>query len=229
MKPNRLLLSIALATGLAACSKKEELPECLGSCTVVTGRLLTSGSAPLPNATVTLWWVGGTPNTPIGRKKAVATTDADGWYRVSSLLTDAEIASGFIEVIFSPDKSKYFPIGEPTIAFYHPKRDTIYSARDYLLPRRAAVKFVVPNASQLPTPVTYSISLTSCYGENTTFSQNSMMSGSSTGFSSDTSPYTIDTFADQPVLLKLQKNNVPITPGEILIIPAGTTLTYTLR
>lgn len=222
----KILPLVVLAVCLDSCSK--ELPECLGSCTVVTGRLLTSNSAPLPNAVVTLQWAGGPAYSPKARKKAVATTDANGRYRVSGFLSDDELTNGFIEVVFSPDKSKYYLIGEPRLAFYRPKRDTIYSATDFLLPRKGFIKFVVTNPSQIPTAYSYHVDLSSCYGGNTIFSRNIMGGGASINLSGLSTPYIIDAPADQRILVKQRKNGSYISFGDTLVVPSGTTQTYTL-
>lgn len=224
----RILPLIALAVCLNGCFKKEELPECPGSCTVVTGRLLTSGSAPLSNAVVTLQWAGGPAYSPKARKKAVVTTDANGRYRVSGFLSDEELADGFIEVVFSPDQSKYYLIGEPALAFYRPKRDTVYSATDFLLPRKGFIKIVVANPSQVPTAYSYYVDFNSCYGGNTIFSQNIMGGGASINLSGLPPPYVIDVPADQRVLVRQRKNGRYIPFGDTLVVPSGTTQTYTL-
>ncbi|MCI1188960.1 carboxypeptidase-like regulatory domain-containing protein [Hymenobacter sp. DH14] len=218
----------ALAVCVAGCTEKEELPECPGSCTVVTGRLLTSGSAPLSNAVVTLQWAGGPAYSPKVRKKAIATTDANGRYRVSGFLSDDELADGFIEVVFSPDKSKYYLIGEPELAFYQPKRDTVYSAPDFLIPRKGSINFVVTNPSQIPTSYSYYVDFSSCYGGNTVFSRNIMGGGASINLSGLPTPYIIDAPADQRILVRQRKNGSYIAFGDTIFVPSGTTQTYTL-
>ena len=228
MRTSFCMLLLVLAMEFGGCTQKDNLSECLGSCTVVAGRLLTSNSAPLPNATVTLQWAGGPAYSPTARKKAVATTDANGRYRVSTFLSNDELADGFIKVVFSPDNSKYYLIGEPGLAFYRPKRDTTYSAPDFLLPRKAFVKIVVTNPSQVPSPYAYYVDFNSCYGGNTVFSQAILGGGPSVNLSGLSAPYLIAIPADQPILVKQRKNGGYISPSDTLIVPTGTTRTYTL-
>lgn len=228
MKTKHLTYLLAIICGLTSCIKKEDLPECLGSCTVVTGRLLTSGSEPLSNATVTLQWTGGTGSFgSSSRKKAVSHTDTNGRYRVSGFLTDAELVDGFLEVVFSPDKSKYYLIGEPSVAFFRPKRDTIYTAPDFLLPRKAFVTFIVTNPNQIPTNFSYYVDLNSCYGTNLVFSSNILGGGVSLSCYGLVPPYnTVEVAGNQPILLKQRKSRV--APNDTLLIAAGTTRTYLL-
>lgn len=219
-------LLLLLTIGAVSCSQKDELPECMGSCTVVTGRLLTSGSAPLANAPVTLQWIGGSASTPRGRNKANAVTDKNGRYRVSSFLSDDELAGGFITVLFKPDNSKYYLIGEPQVAFYKPKRDTVYTAPDFLLPRKGFVQFIVTNPSLIPASYSYYVDLNSCYGTNMIFSSNILGGGATFSCYGLNTPYRLEVAADQPILLKQRKNKV--IPDDTLFVAAGTTQTYTL-
>lgn len=228
MKASALLFPLLLV-GAASCATKEELPVCMGSCTVLSGRLLTSGSVPLRNVTATFQWKG----QPNGfrretHKKAVVATDANGRYRLSGFLTDAELADGYIQVVFSPDPGKYYLIGEPDFAFHRFKRDTLLSVPDYLIPRKAFVKFVVTNPSQIPGPYSYYADLSTCYGGNTVFSQNILGGGLTANcFGISTSP-AYDMAADQPILVRQRKSGGYTVPNDTIIIPAGTTKTYTL-
>lgn len=182
MKTQFLTLA-ALLVCLSSCSKKEELPECLGSCTIVTGRLLTSGSAALPNAPVTLQWI-----RPIGlfsemRKKAIGITGANGRFSVKCFLANDELSSGYLEISYQVDKSKYYTIGEPESAFFNFKRDTILIAPDFLIPRKAFVKLIITNASQIPGSYSFTSDFNSCYGGNTVFSQKIQGGGASINWS----------------------------------------------
>lgn len=221
-------ICFALFLGLLGCAKKEELPECPGSCTVVTGRLLTSGLNPLANATVTLEWVGGSAYAPKACKKAVTTTDANGHYRVSGFLSDAELAGGFIQAVFSPDKSKYYTIGEPAAAFYRPKRDTVYTAQDFLIPRKATITFVVTNPGQIPASNYYSINVRFSYGYNVVFNSNTSNDGISTDLSASNASSTIDIPGGQSIVVEQRKNGTYPFPQDIITVPAGTALTYPL-
>ena len=228
MKAPLLLVFAALTLGLTGCFKKEELPECVGSCTVVTGRLLTSGSAPLLGATVTLRWADGPSYNPQSRNKGIATTDENGRYRVSGFLSDEELANGFIAVAFSPDKSKHYLIGEPQLAFYRLKRDTVYTAADYLIPRKAFIKFFTTNPSQIPDPYSYNVDLSSCYGSNTVFSNNIRGGGVSVAAFGLSTTSVFEVAGDQPILVRQRKNYAYVPRNDTLFIPAGTTKTYAL-
>ena len=223
-------ISLVLLLCASACAKKEELPECLGSCTVVSGRLLTSGAIPLANIAVGFEWKGrpgGAGRYQI-HKKAQVTTDANGRYRVSGFLSDEELADGYIHVTFSPDKSKYYTIGEDNFAFFDYKRDTLLTAPDYLIPRKAFIRLVLTNPSQLPNSFSYYIDLSSCYGGNTVFGPNTLGGGAVINGSSLNPSSTFEVAGDQPVLLRQRKSAGTAPPADTLIIPAGTTRTYTV-
>lgn len=229
METNRLLLVIASGSVLSGCTKKEEIPPaCLGSCTVVAGRLLTSGSAALANTPVVLEWHGrfnGWNNQV--RKKAVGTTDANGYYRISASLTDDELSDGYLSVVFQANPSQYYLIGEPNVAFFDYKRDTLLTAHDYLIPRKAFIKFEVTNPSQIPGPYSYYVNLNSCHGGNTVFSSEVRGGGAVINcFGLSTAP--LETAGDQPVLVRQAKNGSYVAPNDTIFIPAGTTQTYRL-
>ena len=88
------------------------------------------------------------------------------------------------------------------------------------------VKFIITNPSQIPTPYSFYVDLNSCYGGNTVFSQNILGGGPSINLSGYSVPYTIDTPADQPILVKQRKSGAYAPPNDTLFVPAGTTRTY---
>ncbi|OGX80890.1 hypothetical protein BEN47_06470 [Hymenobacter lapidarius] len=228
MKAIHLLLVMALSSVVSGCTKKEELPECLGSCTIVAGRLLTSGSAALANTPVVLEWHGrfNGLNSKV-RKKAVGTTDANGYYRISAFLADDELTDGYLSVVFQANPSRYYLIGEPNVAFFDYKRDTLLTAYDYIIPRKAFIRFEVTNPSQIPGPYSYHADLNSCHGGNTVFSS-SIRGGGVVVNCSGLSTTPIETAGDQPILVRQRKNGSYVAPNDTIFIPAGTTLTYRL-
>ncbi|WP_426060812.1 hypothetical protein [Hymenobacter sp. B1770] len=230
LKLRRFVLLTALSVGLATCVRQEELSECLGSCTVVTGRLLTSGSVALPDALVTLQWVRFVGLKGVVHRKAVGRTDANGHYRVSGFLTDDELTDGLLEVVFQPSKSNYYLIGEQNFAFFNFKRDTLLTAPDYLIPRKAFAKLVVTNSTQIPGLGAYISDFNSCYGRNTTFSQSIRGGGSVIDWFGLPSQNPLEMPGDQPILVRHFKNTNNGRPSatDTIFIPAGATRTYTV-
>ena len=162
-------------------------------------------------------------------KKAVVATDADGRYRASGFLTDAELTDKYVEVAFSPNSSNYYLIGEPGFTFHNYKQNILLNVPDYLIPRKAFIKFVVTNISQIPGPYSYYAGLSSCYGGNTVFNQDSSNGGGLTINCAGTSTSPVyDIAGDQPILVRQRKNRGYTTPNDIITIPAGTTRTHTL-
>ena len=222
---------LAALAVVAGCAKKDELLDCPGSCTVVTGRLLTSGSIPLAKTPVSLEWHGRFSglNGEV-RKKAVGTTDANGHYRLSAFLADDELPGGYLSVNFQANKSTYYFIGEPHIAFFDYKRDTLLLAPDYLIPRKAFIKLAITNPNQVPKLGAYMSDFNSCYGENTVFSQNIRGGGAVIDWFSLPSQNPLDMPGDQSILVRHYKNTTNGLPSstDIIFIPAGTTRTYTV-
>ena len=228
MKAIYLLVFAALGSGLNRCTKKEEIPECLGSCTIVTGRLLTSGSAALANTPIALEWHGKFSGLHSRvRKKAIGSTDANGYYRLSAFLADDELADGYLFVVFQADKSKYYLIGEPNVAFFDYRRDTLLTAPDYLIPRKAFIKLVITNPGAVPGPYSYYADISSCYGGNTVFSQN--VQGGGPVINCSGLPATpIEIAGDQPIIRRQRKNGAYVATHDTLFVPAGTTQTHAL-
>lgn len=222
---------LALIICVAGCTKKEELSECLGSCTVISGRLLTSGSAPIANVPVAFIWTGRPSGGSVykSNKKAEVRTDADGRYRVSGFLTDDELANGYIKAVFAADPSQYYVIGELDQAFINPKRDTIYTASDYLIPRKAYLKLVVSNPSQIPNHGAFLSDFNNCYGGNTVYS--TKIGGGGPVVFWDTLPLQnpMEVSGDQPILIRHHRyiSGLLTHTTDSIFIPAGTTRTYT--
>lgn len=103
---------LVLIPFLWGCHQKEEdyiSKYCPGSCTVIKGRV-TTGQGAMPMAGVTLlaqWHYSRYLSGSTVRKKAFATTDANGNYELRFLLRDDELQEGYIEIITNLDPEKY--------------------------------------------------------------------------------------------------------------------------
>ena len=96
MKTKYLLPVLLLL--LAGCVSQEDdfiSKYCPGSCTVIRGRLTTEdGTQPMAGVKVNVYWRSYQGYLQLGyseRRKAVATTDANGNYELSFLLRDDEL------------------------------------------------------------------------------------------------------------------------------------------
>ena len=234
-----LLTKIILATLIlfvTSCTKQDELLEkCTGSCTTITGRLVTAnGKEPIVGATVALKWMYGTPSNPKSMLKAKGRTDADGKYSISFYIKDSELTDGFFEAFFSVDRNRYYVISnnnDDGIAFYTLKRDTIAQAKDYLIPRKAYVRLAITNQNQIATGGGQYMSMfNSCYGFNTVFSREIQGGGPSISWYgwADETPVPIP--GDQPVIVRnfKVKNGLTTINQDSIFVAAGTTQNYTV-
>ncbi len=218
-----LLLSAAAL--LTSCEKKEKQGPCLGSCTTIEGLLLTSGSAPLPNAPVSVRW----NNTALSRRqtKAEGVTDANGRFQLSCFLSDEELASGYLSVVYEVDKSRYHTVGEASYAFFDYSRDTTLVTQPYLIPRKAFIKLVITNPGQLTGPNSYTTDFTFSYA-TTTFLRQGLGGGTFVNWYALPLQNPLEIAGDEPILVRHFKAGRIPAPADTLFIPAGTTKTYTV-
>ena len=229
------VVALFIASGLAllgtSCTEKEELLEtCSSSCTTVTGRLVTAnGSAPIAGATVTLKWHYGQGMNLGSKAKTRTTTDANGKYQVSFYINDNELAEGFFSVKYDVDKSRYYTIGEPGVAFPHLKRDTLVTVPNYIIPRKAFVRLAVTNPQQIPSGGVFMSDFNTCYGTNNTFGPSIQGGGAVVNWQNLPSENPLPVAGDQPIIIRSYKtqNGVTTQSSDTLAIPAVTTKTYT--
>ncbi|WP_223650277.1 hypothetical protein [Hymenobacter psoromatis] len=219
-----LLLLAALSVG---CQKADVLPACQGSCTTITGRLITGQpQVGITGVEVTVKWVTSNGWNIKAIPKAHTTTDAQGNYRISFYIEDAELANGYFSVYYSVDKNSYYSFLEDQDDFYDLKRDTTYVVKPYVIPRKAFVHLVIINQNQLLVEKGYFTSdFNTCYGHNIVFSQ--AIQGGGASISWDGLPYEnpLAVAGDQSILLTSYKNKdgVITRTADSLFIPAGTT------
>ncbi|MBC6611834.1 hypothetical protein H8B15_12940 [Hymenobacter sp. BT507] len=221
------LLAIPLLT--TSCETEDKLEECMGSCTTITGRLLTAnGQQGIKGAQVSVKWIYGPPSWPKAKLKSQTTTDANGNYHTSFFIKGGELEDGFFEVIFGVDDKKYYTIGVDVIALYDAKRDTMMQLYNYIIPRKAYVRLMVTN----PTEIVgyYSSSFNNCYGHNSTFSSQIQGGGPVINWSSLPLENPLPIAGDQPVLIRTSKikNGVTIWNVDSLFVSAGATANYTV-
>ncbi|MBD1397113.1 carboxypeptidase regulatory-like domain-containing protein [Pontibacter sp. JH31] len=138
---SHLILSFLAFWLITACTKEEEdyiSKYCPGACTVVSGRIIKSGSLqPVAGMQVLASWKnlrhfkaggGGTI-----RKKAIVSTDQQGNYTLRFLLRDEELQDGVL--VISPLNGECPTSDCPSYTLYHDelKRDTTYTY-DFQLP-----------------------------------------------------------------------------------------------
>jgi hypothetical protein len=220
-------LNLASLLALTSCEKEEVLPECQGSCTTITGRLLTGQpQVGIAGAEVTVKWVTSSGLWVKVKPKARTTTDAQGNYRISFYIEDAELTNGYFSVYYSVDKNRYYTIGEDQDAFYRLKRDTVLAATPYVIPRKAFVQLAISNQSQLVADKGYfSSGINTCYGHNTRFSRAIMGGGPVISWGGLPYENPLPVAGDQSILLTSfkTKNGVTTRTTDSLFIPAGTT------
>ena len=219
---------------LSACQKEEMLEVCSDKCTTITGRLITgSNRTPIAGADITVNW---NYQAGIGYKSTVKTrskTDSNGKYTVSFFIKNNELAEGYFDVTYSVNENQYYTIGENTVAFYRNdiKRDTLIEVADYLIPRKAYIKFAITNQSQLITEKGQFFSdFNNCYGFNTRFNQQILGGGPVIFWNSLPSQNPLPIAGDQSILIKNHKtrNGVLTVTTDSLFIPAGTTSNFTV-
>jgi hypothetical protein len=226
------VLTLASSLALAGCQKEEVLPTCQGSCTTIMGRLLTGQpQVGIAGAEVTVKWVTSSGLWVKAKPVARTTTDAQGNYHVSFYIEDAQLTDGYFSVYYSVDKSQYYTIGEDQDAFYRLKRDTLFVAAPYVIPRKAFVRLAITNQPQLvATKGYFSSEFNTCYGHNTRFSKAIMGGGPFVTWESLPYENPLPVAGDQSILFASfkTKNGVTTRTTDSLFIPAGTTRDITV-
>ncbi|NVO32991.1 MULTISPECIES: carboxypeptidase-like regulatory domain-containing protein [Hymenobacter] len=228
MKATYLTLA-ALTLLVTGCARKDEIEDCLGSCTTVTGRLVTSdGQQALPNTTVEAEWHYGAP-FPQGKTKARTTSDANGNYRLTFFVKDEELAEGFFVINYLANKQDFYVIGEPSQAIHKIKRDTTYRLSDYLIPRKAFVRLSITNPAAVSTNY-FASSFNNSYGTSIAFNPQSLGGGSLISWAGLPLENPLPIAGDLPIIVRSFKDKNGITERTIdsLFIPAGTTANYTV-
>lgn len=217
-----------------SCTHKDELSECMGACTTITGRLVTAnGKEAISGADVAIKWVYGSAYQPKARVKATGTTDANGNYKITFPINDNELMDGFFEVFYSVDKSRYYTIGEDGVALYKLKRDTTVKIASYVIPRKAYVRLAITNQNQLLAAKPngeYLSDFNTCYGFNNVFSKNIQGGGPVIFWDDLPSENPVPIAGDQPVMVIgfKTKDGVTTYSTDSLFVAAGTTKTYTV-
>ncbi|RZL08688.1 MAG: hypothetical protein EOO62_14895 [Hymenobacter sp.] len=231
MSVSRYFFTLGSVAVLATGCQKDTLEDCPGQCTVVNGRLLTSGQQGLAGATVTVYWqnyygyIGDQQRT-----KARAVTDANGTYQLRFYIKDDELLKGNFKLVCAADTQQYYTFqGEgPSLA---PKRDTTYQLRPYLIPRKATVLVTVPNASQIPVSGMFLL-FQSAHGYQLTLRANASKSGTVYTVYQQPGAATVaaTVAADQPVFINTSRlrNGAPVITLDSLVVAAGTTSSLTV-
>lgn len=230
MKTTCTPLLVALALLAISCSEKEDLETCMGSCTTVVGRLVTAnGQQPLANTPVEVRWNYGPAYNPASKLKAQGATDADGNYRLSFFIRDEELANGYFNVGYIPDKKRYYTIGDNAQVLSNVRRDTTFALPPYLIPRKAYVRLLITNPADVPLYAFMSDFNTS-YGLHTTFSRQLQGGGPVVFWDGLPAENPLAVAGDQPILVRgfKKKNGLTEYTTDSLFIPAGTTHTYSV-
>jgi len=226
MKNTSLILLTGGLLALVGCKKDDKVETCPGSCTVITGRLLTAGgTTPLARVPLTVKWLnrvslfGGDVRT-----KATATTNADGWYTLRFFVRDDELHQGYFKVDYSVDKSKYYDLGSD-FAFMELPRDTTI-VQDYLIPRKAYVELVLTN----PGALTAADSFWSNFSSRSGLFPGTSTAGPAVSWPLQGQSSRVEVAGDQPVVVENLRNKagVRVVTYDTLRIPAGTTQPYTV-
>lgn len=233
MRHTYAALAFASTMLLAAGCTKEKLEDCPGQCTLLTGRLLTSGLQPLAAVLVTAkWYPGGSFAVP--RTKARTTTDANGNYQVSLYVQDDELHDGYFQLTYEVNKGRYYALGNtdsPDTGGAGLKRDTTYRLLPLLIPRKAFVKLTVPNPNQIQQY--FSVAFPSAQLHTLTATKHSIGGGASVGIPRQNDPFTtlVEIAGDQTVYVRATRslNYVYTSTVDSLVVPAGTTRELTVR
>lgn len=225
MHSNRYLLplSAALLLSLSACEKEEPIETCTGSCTVLTGRLLTAnGTAPIANVPLTVRW---TTDVYTSRQKAEGTTNAQGEYKLSFYIKDDELADGYFTVEYTVDKNRYYDLGA-SFSYLELPRDTVV-VQDYLIPRKAYLKLAITNPGAVP-PYSYWTTFSSPYGTMPAPLASGRGGGPAVSWPLNGLPNPLEVPGDQPMIATHAKlrNGVNTFSYDTLTVPAGTTRDY---
>ena len=235
MKTSTLFLALVGASlAFSGCAPEVELEQCMGSCTTVVGRLMTAnGQHPISNADVAVEWHYGSASWPKAKTKTQGRTDANGNYNLSFFIKDEELTEGFFVVEYIVDKNKYYTIGQnEQVALNDAKRDTTLEVADYVIPRKAYVRLVVTNPTDLPPypAYVYTSSFNTLYGLNNRFSSQIQGGGSVIMWNGlPTESQKLPIAGDQPVLVRNYKvkNGVTTRSTDSIFVAAGSTYTYT--
>lgn len=223
-----------LALLLVNCQKADVPPVCQGSCTTITGRLITGQpQVGIAGAEVVVKWILPSGLSAKVVPKARTTTDAQGNYRVSFYIEDAELSNGYFSVYYPVDKNRYYTLTEDQDAFYVLKRDTTYVVKPYVIPRKAFVNITITNQNQLLTDQgTFTSGFNTCYGHNTVFSRAIQGGGTVVTWGKYPADNPLAVAGDQSILLTSYKtrNGIFTFTSDSLFVPAGTvknvTVTY---
>ncbi|NDK55263.1 hypothetical protein [Pontibacter fetidus] len=161
MKTKLLLLYTSILLTLSSCHTETEdfiSKYCPGSCTVIKGRLTTDDrSKPLGGVMLEVRYEEFSMFSSFKRRKAVATTDANGNFELRFLMRDDEIGNadgsfGEMNVYAHLDTSKYLTCSgsQRLLAYYRLKRDTTLAV-NYNIPRKAFVQVQALNTAAMQT------------------------------------------------------------------------------
>jgi hypothetical protein len=233
MRPPSATLVFASTVLIVAGCTKDQLEDCPGQCTFLSGQLLTSGLQPLAGTPVTATW------RAIGlfaasRTKARATTDAQGRYQVSFYVKDDELHDGYFQLTYEVNKDRYYAVGNtdsPDTSGAGLKRDTTYRLPPFLIPRKAFVKLTVPNPAQIQQY--FAVDFSSAQLRTLTATKTSSGGGASVGIPQQNAPFTtlVEIAADQMVYVRATRsvNYAYSSTVDSLVVPAGTTHDLTVR
>ncbi|GAB3204419.1 hypothetical protein ABID22_003329 [Pontibacter aydingkolensis] len=201
---------------LCGCKQHEEdfiSKYCPGSCTVIKGQLTTDdGTTPLPGVQLLAQWrldgtlgFGGTV-----RKKAVATTDANGNYELRLLLRDDELNNdlgrrGYLIVDATINTSQFLTCYGDTYLqhYFNLSRDTTITL-DYTLPQKA---FIEVEANNLQAIGSNDIFLSQAFFKSGEKGDDSCSQGISWSNQSNTQTSTIPVAANQTVVLRTTRRD----------------------
>jgi hypothetical protein len=234
MRNRYATLSLASTMLLAPSCTKEKLEDCPGQCTLITGRLVTSGLQPLAAGTVTASWHTGRGGYGAPRTKARTTTDANGNYQLSFYVKDDELHDGYFDLTYGVDKDRYYVLSNtdaPDTGSASLKRDTTYHLLPYLIPRKAFVKLTVPNPSQIQEY--FSVDFSSAQMRTLTITKQSIGGGAVVGISKQSDPFTtlVEIAGDQKVYIRVTRgpNYLYTSTVDSVLVSAGITRELTVK
>lgn len=208
----------------SACVEREDdiAPVCEDACTTISGYLTTGdGTGPLPNANLTVYWKD-TPYLSRGtvRRKAIATSDANGYYELNFHIRPEELENGYfqVEIPVNPDEYLICGQGDHSFAFHDLQRDTAVQI-NYFIPRKAFVEIQVYNQEQIQEGDYFATNVKSRLGVE----GKQGCGGVSTWSRSELSNAVLDVAAEQPVVVRVIKtrDGIKTESNDTLTLAAG--------
>jgi hypothetical protein len=194
---------LVLSILLLGCSREDDLTSmnCVGECITLTGMLITGDNDdPIPNTVIEVYWddyefLGGTY-----RKKAVFSTNENGYFQVNFSSQPEELKSGFYEAkILASDQFLNCSKNGPSFSFSTEKADTAINI-NYYLPRKANLRFIPVGFEDIPGGDRISLNTYYFTGVDRELRCGNHVTYQAGG---EISTKVLETAADQPVVLEV--------------------------